>query len=208
MRSVTQTRSLGAADPDGICLNQSTGGAANLTIDGAFASGGVATLDAQRQVELESLNNLSAVNFTIVGTDDSGQEVRETISGPNAGVAATAENFRTVTEVSVDAAVTDVEVGTNGVGGSQEIPMDRGPSPFNASLAIIITGTVDVTAEYTFDEVFADNSGPFTWFPHTDLTNITADAEAALVAPVKAVRLLTNSGDGTARFEVNQAGII
>ena len=86
--------------------------------------------------------------------------------------------------------------------------MDRGPSPFNASLAIVITGTVNVTAQFTFDDVFAQNSGPFVWFDHTDLTNVTANDEAALVAPVKAVRLLTNSGTGTARFEVSQAGII
>lgn len=207
MRGITQTRTLGAADPDGIATDQ-TGGPGNMTLDGAFASGGVATLDGQRQVELESLNNNSAVNFTITGTDDSGNIVSETIAGPNAGVAATSVNFRTVTEIDADGAFTAVEAGTNGLGASQEIPMDRGPAPFNASLAIVITGTVDVTAEYSFDEVFDNPSGPWTWFPHTDLTNITADAEAALVAPVKAVRLLTNSGTGTARFEVNQAGII
>ena len=208
MKQVTQTRTLGAADPDGIALNQSTGGAADLVLNGAFVVNGVAELDAQRQVEFESLNNLSGVNFTVVGTDDSGQSVTETIAGPNAGVAATAENFRTVTQISVDGAVTDVEAGTNGVGASQEVPMDRGPSPLNASLAILVTGTVDVTAQYTFDDVFAQNSGPFQWFDHTDLTNVTTNDEAALVAPVKAVRLLTNSGTGTARFEVNQAGII
>ena len=75
------------------------------------------------------------------------------------------------------------------------------------SLGIAITGTIDVTSQFTFDDVFADNSGPFTWFDHTDQTNVTADDEAAIISPVKAVRLLTNSGLGTARFEVLQAGL-
>jgi hypothetical protein len=37
-----------AADPDGICVNQSTTGAASLTITGALASNGVATFDVRR----------------------------------------------------------------------------------------------------------------------------------------------------------------
>lgn len=207
MRSVTQTRSLGAADPDGIALNQSTGGAGSLVLNGTFVVDGVAVLDAQRQVELESVNNLVGINFTITGTDESGNTVEETIAGPNAGVSATAENFKTVTSIEVDGAVTDVEAGTNGVGGSQEIPLDQNISPFNVSLAVVITGTVDVTVQFTFDDVFADNSGPFVWFDHTDMTNLTADGEATIVSPVKAVRVLTNSGTGTCRFEVAQAGL-
>lgn len=207
MRSVTQTRQLGAADPDGIALDQSTAGADFLSIDGAFASGGIATLDNQRQVELESANNLVAALFTITGTDESGNIVEETINGPNAGVAATAENFKTVTSIEVDSAVANVEVGTNGVGGSQEVPLDQNISPFNVSLGLVIVGTVNVTVQFTFDDVFADNSGPFTWFDHTDLTGISADDEATIVSPVKAVRVLTNSGTGTCRLEVLQAGL-
>ncbi|MFB3107456.1 MAG: hypothetical protein ACE1ZA_21390, partial [Pseudomonadales bacterium] len=162
----------------------------------------------QRVVTFESAGDISAANFTITGTDDSGNPVTETIAGPNATTVATAVNFRTVTQIAVDAAfATDVEVGTSGVGASQEIPLDQNISPFAVSLGLVITGTIDVTSQFTFDDVFADNSGPHTWFDHTDQTNITANDEAALISPVKAVRLLTNSGLGTARFEVLQAGI-
>jgi hypothetical protein len=208
MRSVTQTRSLAAADPNGICLDQQLGAAGDLIINGAFEIDGVAVLDAQRQVTFESAGNLIAINFTITGTDDSGNIVTETIAGPNATTVATAVNFRTVTQIAADAAVgTDVEVGTNGVGASQEIPLDQNIAPFAISLGIAVTGTVDVTSQFTFDDVFADNSGPFTWFDHSDQTNIIADDEAGIISPVKAVRLLTNSGTGTARFEVLQAGL-
>jgi hypothetical protein len=211
MRSVSQTRTLGAADPNGICLDQQAAGPGNLLINGAFATGGAApaVLDQQRQVELESAGNLIAINFTITGTDESGNIVEETIAGPNAGTVATAVNFKTVTQIAVDAAVgTDVEIGTNAVGASQEVPLDQNVSPFNVSLGLIITvAAVDVTVQFTFDDVFADNSGPFAWFDHSDLTNIVADDEATIVSPVKAVRVLTNSGVGTCRFEVAQAGI-
>jgi hypothetical protein len=208
MRSVSQTRQLGAADPNGICEDQQLGAAGDLALDGAFVVAGVAVLDVQRQVELESGGNISATNFTITGTDESGNIVSETIAGPNATTVATAVNFKTVTQIAADASFgTDVEIGTNGVGASQEIPLDQNVSPFNVSLAVIITVVVDVTVQFTFDDVFADNSGPFTWFDHTDLTNILADDEATIVSPVKAVRVLTNSGTGTVRFEVAQAGI-
>lgn len=208
MRSVTQTRTLAAADPNGIAEDQQLGAAGDLTLDGAFVIDGVAVLDAQRQVTFESAGDISAANFTITGTDDSGNIVTETIAGPNATTVATAVNFRTVTQIAVDASfATDVEVGTNGVGASQEIPLDQNISPFAVSLGLVITGTIDVTSQFTFDDVFADNSGPFTWFDHTDQTNITSNDEAALISAVKAVRLLTNSGLGTARFEVLQAGI-
>jgi hypothetical protein len=208
MRSVTQTRTLAAADPNGIAEDQQLGAAGDLALDGVLVTDGVAELGAQRQVEFESAGNISATNFTVTGTDDSGNIISETIAGPNVGTVATAVNFRTVTQIAADASfASDVEVGTNGVGGSQEIPCDQYISPFEVSLGLVITGTIDVTAQFTFDDVFADASGPHTWFDHTNLTNIIANDEAALVSPVAAVRLLTNSGTGSARFEVRQAGI-
>lgn len=208
MRAVTQTRTLGAADPNGIALDQQLGAAGNLSLDGAFVVDGVAVLDAQRQVSLESAGNISAANFIITGTDESGNIVEETIAGPNATTVATAVNFLTVTQIAVDASfATDVEVGTNGVGASQEIPLDQYVSPFNVSLAVIVTGTINYTVQFTFDDIFASNSGPFTWFDHSDLTALAVDAEAVLVSVVRAVRILTNSGTGTGRFETQQAGL-
>ena len=208
MRSVTQTRTLAAADPNGIAEDQQLGAAGDLALDGVLVTGGVAELGAQRLVTLESAGDISGTNFTVTGTDDSGNIVTETVAGPNTTTIATAVNFRTVTQIAADASfATDVEVGTSGVGASQEIPLDQNISPFAVSLGIVVTGTIDVTSQFTFDDVFEDNSGPHTWFNHTDQTNIVANDEAAIISPVKAVRLLTNSGLGTARFEVLQAGI-
>lgn len=208
MRPITQSRQLDAADPNGICLDQTTGGAGNLVLDGVFVTAGVAQLDAQRQVELESAGALAGINFTITGTDDQGRVISETIPGPAAGTSSTTLNFRTVTQIAVSAAVgTAVEVGTNGVGASQEIPLDQYISPFNVGLFLDITGTVNVTVQSTGDDIFGDAPGPFSWTNHPDLTNITADADATFISPVSACRLLTNSGVGEAVLRIIQAGL-
>ena len=45
---------IAAADPNGVCTAQTTGGAANLTIDGALTDGGVATLVPARNATITS----------------------------------------------------------------------------------------------------------------------------------------------------------
>ena len=210
MRPIVQTRQLAAADPNGIAEDQQLGAAGDLALDGVLVdAAGVAQLGTQRQVEFESAGDISATNFTITGTDDSGAIISETIAGPNAGTVATELNFSTVTQIAADASfATDVEVGTNGVGASQTVPLDQYLTPFNVSLGIAITGTVDVTVEFTFDDVFGDFPGPFSWTDHPDLTGITADDDATFIAPVSACRLLTNSGVGTAVLRIIQAGFL
>lgn len=210
MRPIEQSRQLAAADPNGIALDQQLGAAGNLTLDGTFVDAdGVAQLGDQRQVELESAGNISATNFTITGTDDSGAVISETLAGPNAGVSTTALNFSTVTQIAADASFgTDVEVGTNGLGASQAVPLDLYLTPFNVSLFIGITGTVDVTVQFTGDDVFGDAPGPHDWTDHPDLTGISANDDATFISPVSACRLLTNSGDGTAVLRIAQAGLL
>lgn len=209
MRPVQQIRQLDLADSNGIALDQTTGGAGNLVLNGAFVTGGVAFLDAQRRVELESVADLSLINFTITGTDEQGRVISETIAGPNIGVSATTLDFFTVTQIAVDAAVgTNVEVGTNGVGASIPIPVDKNLTPTSIGLGIVITGTVDVTVQHTFDDIFTDNpSAIHTWFDHPTLANVVANGDGNLAFPPTAVRLLTNSGVGTAEFDLIQSGL-
>ena len=208
MRPVTQSRQLDAADPNGICLDQTTGGAGNLLINGALATGGVATLDVQRRVEAESAADLSGVNFTITGTDEQGRIISETIAGPNAGVSSTVLDFLTITQIAVDGAVgTNVEVGTNGVGGSIPIPIDMYLTPTNIGLSVEVTGTVNVTVQHTFDDIFTSNASAIhDWFDHPTLASETTNQDGNLAFPPRAVRLLTNSGSGTCVLNLVQAG--
>jgi len=207
MRPIVQTRQLAAGVNTSVAQDQQLAAAGDLTLDGTLVVDGVAQLGSQRQVRLESAGDISATNFTITGTDDSGAIISETLAGPNATTIATELNFSTVTQIAADSAfATDVEIGTNNIGASQTVPLDQYLTPFNVSLAVIITGTVDVTVEYTFDDIFGDFPGPHSWTDHPDLTNVTADEDGTFISPVSACRLLTNSGDGTAVLRILQAG--
>lgn len=209
MRPIVQTRQLAAAVANGIAQDQQLGAAGDLLLNGSLVdSDGVAQLGTQRQVAFESAGNIAAVVFTITGTDDQGSTISEDITGINGSTVLTTLNYATVTQIAADDAfASDVEVGTTGVGASQVVPLDQYISPFNVSLGIEVTGTVDVTVEYTFDDVFGDAPGPFSWTDHPDLTNVTADADGTFISPVSACRLLTNSGIGTAVLRIIQAGL-
>lgn len=209
MRPIEQVRQLAAADPNGIAEDQQLGAAGNLTLDGVLVDAdGVAQLGGQRQVAFESAGNIATVVFTITGTDDSGAVISEDITGINASTVLTTLDYATVTEIAADASfASDVEVGTTGVGASQTVPLDQYISPFNVSMYVEIDGTVDVTVQYTFDDVFGDAPGPFTWVDHPDMTNLTANGEGTFISPVAACRLLTNSGTGEAVLRIIQAGL-
>jgi hypothetical protein len=99
------------ADVDGISVIELKGAAGDMTIGGAAASGGVATLDVPRNVTLTvATTNQSGVSFTVYGTDEYGEAVVETITGPNANTVAGVKAFKTVTRVAASAAIA-----TNGV---------------------------------------------------------------------------------------------
>ncbi len=208
MRPIQQIRQLDAADPNGIFLDQNPAAGVALTLNGAFVTGGVATLDVQRVVELESAADMSGITFAIVGTDEQNRSITETIVGPNAGTSATLLDFLTVTSITPSGTIAmDVEGGTSGVGGSIVIPVDKNVTPTSIGLALIITGTVNVTVQHTFDSPWEGASTILTWFDHPTLAGETADADGNLAFPPQAVRLLTNSGDGTCEFDLVQAGL-
>lgn len=208
MRPIVITRTLATADADGIALAQTLGGAGSLTLNGALVVSGVAQLTQQRVVGIASTGNLSAITFTVYGTNEAGIAISESLAGPNNNTVSTTLNFLTVTQVAASAAVgTNVTVGTTDVGASAPVPLDLYLEPFNVSLFIDVTGTVDVTVQYTGDDDVLTSVGPFVWFNHTDLTNETADTVGTIISPVTAVRLLTNSGTGTAQLTVLQAGV-
>src|SRR5438105_8434289 len=125
MRPVTVSRTLVAAAVGAIAAAQTTAGAGNLLINGTLATAGVAKLDAQRTLGLTSAGNLSAINFTLTGTDDQGRVISEVLAGPNANTVSSVLNYRTITSIAVSAAAgTNVTADTVVTGASQEIPVD------------------------------------------------------------------------------------
>jgi len=210
MRPVTFSRTLAAAAVGAICASQTTAGAGNLLINGTLASAGVATLAAQQTVGITSAGNDSAVNFTVTGTDDQGRVISQTIAGPNANTVQTTLNYRTVTQIAVSAAVASaVTVDTLQIGGSQEIPVDRYLGPTDISVGVIVTGTLNYTVQWTLDDVFGAAPGPFTWFSAgANLVGASTTQSGSIGAPVSAIRLLTNSGNGAGKIIVQQSGMV
>tara|TARA_S200002703_G_scaffold74073_1_gene63929 strand:+ start:541 stop:1176 length:636 start_codon:yes stop_codon:yes gene_type:complete len=93
-----------AADADGVCQSQTpaAGGSQNLTINGAKASGGVATFGAARQVTVTSAGNDAGRTFVITGTDVNGDALSESLAGPDTDTVTTTKHFKTVTQVTID----------------------------------------------------------------------------------------------------------
>lgn len=211
MRPVTKTRTLAAAVATAVAAAQTTGGAGALLINGTLASNGVATLPVEQQLGFASTGDLSARTFTITGTNSYGQAISETVVGPNNNTVNTVLNYLTVNSITVNGAVgTNVTVGTIALGASGVIPMDIYANPISISISVeLILGAANYTVQYTFDDVYAPgfpNDTTVVWYPHPDLFQQAVTAAGTIIQPVRGIRLLTNSGTGTLRMIVSQAG--
>ena len=183
------------ADSNGICLDQTTPGAANLLLNGTLVSAGVATmLSHNSRLSIESAANLSGVNFTITGADKDGRALAEVIVGPNANTVTTIGYFYTVTLISVDAAVgTNVEIGPSDQSAGAIIGVSRMQDPDMGIQNVVSSGaTLNYTLQMTLDE-FQDIERALTWFNSVDIANKTADYLSESGQTVRAYRMKLNS---------------
>lgn len=222
MRPIVLTRVLVAGAVGAVAASQTTAGAANLSINGSLATNGIAFLDEQRNIGITSTGNLSGVTFTVFGMDSQGRQITEVITGPNNGTATSVLNYLTVTRIQTSGAVgTGTTVDTVATGASQEIPLNLYVIEFNVNLVVEVSGTVNYTVQYTFDDVQNTNGtlsatagfptatgGPYNWVNHSSLTSQTANNAGQLIGPTVATRIVTNSGSGTLSFRVIQSGLI
>ena len=81
-------------------------------------------------------------------------------------------------------------------------------SPMNLALGVRVSGTINCSVQYTFDDVFALNYNPSTgnWTNHPSLTSLTVGADSNIAYPVTGVRIVGNSGAGGAYLTLIQAG--
>lgn len=189
---------LATVDDNGIFANQTLGGAGDITLDGAEATGGVwASLDSfAHQIAIQSAGNVSGVTFTITGFRDSASliAITDTITGVNAGTVETTKYFYSITSIAADGAV-----GTNIFGGAVDEAITR-TIPLNwrggiTSVNLDFTGTANVTVQQTFDDVQDLNNLTYTWqdCPAASLVNATANTNDAYDGIPTALRLKINS---------------
>lgn len=205
---------LAAASANNIALSQTPGGAGNLTLNGARATGGVATLDAARRV-LFTPAGAEATNvtiWTVTGTNRTGNIISEVVNGVNnPSTVGTVNDFATVTQIAVNKAQAGaVTVGTSGIASTAWFMTNQHTTPINIGVAVAVTGTINYTIEYTYDDFNAPFTGTYpTVFSLATMTSQTGNLDSTFTTPVFAVRLTQNSftNPGTAKAIFIQSGL-
>lgn len=97
---------------------------------------------------------------------------------------------------------------SGGVKYSQPLALDYFISPFNVALSVVVSGTVNYSVQYTFDNIQdrAYTPAAGNWTSHVGFSPYTATNSQNLAYPVTAVRLVLNSGTGSVSLTVIQAG--
>lgn len=95
-------------------------------------------------------------------------------------------------------------VSKTGVGSSDALVMNTNVSPFNVGFGVLVTGTVDYTVQHTFDDPAVGFS---TWFSHPTVAGESTNQDGNYAFPVTGIKVLVNSGSGTATLKLVQAGI-
>ena len=200
--ALTRTLSLAlvAAVANGVSLSQTAAGAQNLTITGSLASGGVATFDSPRRVGITSTGNDSGITFTVTGTDRTGRTITEVVTGANAGVASTVNDFATVTKITTSAATAStVTAGTTAVGSTPVWVTDMWANPGSYTFVVTVTGAANYNIEGAVDDFspFWDlNANRPSWV--TVLNGSTGtNQNGTITGPYSLLRLTVTSGTGT-----------
>lgn len=96
-----------------------------------------------------------------------------------------------------------------GVGSTVWYPVDVHRDPVNIGFGVVVTGTVNYTVQHTFvpDLLTAASVAAEDIFPHDTIAAQTTSQDGNYAFPVTGCRVTVNSGTGTAKFTVIQAGI-
>lgn len=208
MRPITaNVGPLAAASANNIALSQTPGAAGPLTLNGSLVAGGIATLDNPRRVLITTADTTHT--FTVTGTTPTGSVISEVV-GPITTSAYTAQDFKTVTSVTINAAATAaVTVGTNAIASTPWVRLDEWASP-NVSIQCDVTGTVNYTVQSTNDDPNSPTDpvsiSAMTWLATNDTNAVNATGAVQtnyLFAPTF-VRVLLNSGTGSVSAKVIQ----
>lgn len=196
---------------------QTLGAAGNLVIDGTGAEISptrrmrLTGSGFARPITLTSAGNISAVNFTITGTDIRGAALSEVIAGPNANTVSTTALFYSVTNIAANGAVgTGTSVGIGTTGKSQWYKVDYQLIPVNMGLGINVIGTINWTVQQTTANVEASEPASTEIIVHPDATLVAqaVTRQGNYAFPFGATQLVVNSSSGgSLTFDIYQAGM-
>lgn len=198
---------LASASANNICTSQTTAGAANLTINGSLASGGVATLDKPRRVLITDGGNDGSITFTLYGTDWNGTQCSETLQGTNGSTIYSTYDYATITQITTSGATSGsgVTVGTNGIASSRPIFLDTyGFAP--VALQVDVTGSVNYTVQQSLNNPNSIGYPNVNWInsPDANVVGSTLAQQSNYAYAPFITRILLNSGTGSVTFSVIQ----
>lgn len=196
-------------DPDGIAENQTTGGAADLTLDGALCDLGTAGRfdigDSYSdgiggvRIAIDSAGDVSSVNFLVTGKDENGKAATETITGVTTTAVESTTYWSQITSIAADAEVTsNVFVG----------PVDEVITKAyyvnwrNREPATVSVYGLSGTIQYDIDQSFNDMSelpSSFSWLPVQ--ANASANVVDSLDLHARFVRLVVDSYSSGAELQ-------
>lgn len=219
MRTITAVVGpLAAASANNIALSQTPGAAGALTLNGSTVSAGVSTLDNARRVLITTADTTHT--FTVTGTTPTGSVISEVV-GPITTSAATAQDFKTVTSVTINGGATAaVTVGTNGIASTPWVRLDEWANPA-VSIQCDVSGTVNYTVQSTLDDPNSPTNpvlpSAVAWVNSPDTAAVTATGQIqtsyggfnayAAMCPAF-VRVTLNSGTGTVTANITQNSVV
>lgn len=201
---------LAAASANVVALSQTPASA--ITLNGADASGGVATLDAPRRVLVTTTGNESGKTILLVGTDRGGVAQSETLAAPNVGTVQSALDYKTVTAMTISAAAAGaLTVGTSAVASSRWARLDSWAFA-QSTIQCVASGTVSYTVETCMQDPNSATvpvaPSAMVWSPSTDpnVVNATGTEPSFFANSPTWARVTLNSGTGSVAAVIAQSG--
>lgn len=157
---------------------------------------------------IDSAANLSALTFTLTGTDADGLVQTEAIVGPNVATVTGVKYFKTLTTVSASSTLgaNTADIGWNDTAIGPTFPLNWRQIDFQVSLGVDISGTINYSVQHCFESLRDAAPSTLTWWPHATIVSKTADTDGNYASPVTATRLLVNSltAGATIAFQIIQ----
>lgn len=95
-------------------------------------------------------------------------------------------------------------VSRTGAGSTGAIVINTNANPINVGFAVIVTGTVNYSVQFSYDDPAV---GFTTWFDDATITSKTGNEDGFIGFPITGLKVLVNSGTGSVVFKAVQSGI-
>jgi hypothetical protein len=203
MQPIRFTKVVATPSATAIAASQTPTGAGNLTLTATPV-----VLTTGRQVLFTCGGSDAGRTFTLYGTNEDGGLIQENVAGSNGSTTTSVLSYKTVTQISVDAAMAGtITVGTNANGSSKWYMPNFHLTPFALNITTELSGSVTYQLESTLDDYWTPVTP--TAQPHvsTLLASGSSAAVTAVTNPVVGWRVTITAGTGTLSVQADQAGI-